>query len=67
MCHGTNLVFLDVLSSVAIGLRPTPSVAAISETSVLKAELHEHVMQQCLLGDSTARPTFAELRTRLTA
>jgi hypothetical protein len=59
--------FLDVLSSVARGLRPTPSSAAISETNVLKAELHEHLMQQCLLGDATARPTFAELNTELTA
>jgi serine/threonine protein kinase len=63
--HGMG--FLDVLSSVARGLRPTPAVAAISETNVLKAELHEHLMQQCLLGDSTARPTFAELNTKLTA
>eukprot|EP00953_Heterococcus_sp_UTEX-ZZ885_P001942 1559-Heterococcus_DN1.PRE.3 len=49
------------------GLRPTPSVAAISENNVLRAELHEHLMQQGLLGDPTARPTFAELRTQVTA
>jgi serine/threonine protein kinase len=62
--HGMG--FIDILSSVARGHRPTPSVAAVKDANVLKAELHEQLMQQCLLGEP-ARPTFAELDSRVTA
>jgi serine/threonine protein kinase len=63
--HGMGM--LDIFASVARGLRPTPAAAAVSEHNVSAAELHEHLMQQCLHSDATARPTFAELYAKLTA
>jgi serine/threonine protein kinase len=62
--HGMGM--LDIFTSVARGFRPTPATAAISESNVVKAELHEQLMQQCLLGEPTARPTFAELNAKVT-
>jgi serine/threonine protein kinase len=59
--HGMGMI--DIITSVARGLRPTVAPAAISETNVVKAELHANTMQQCLHSDPTVRPTFAELNT----
>jgi serine/threonine protein kinase len=61
--HGMGM--LDIFTSVARGFRPTPAAAAVSDNNVLKAELHEQLMQQCLLGEPTARPTFAELNAKV--
>jgi serine/threonine protein kinase len=58
---------IGIITSVAKGYRPTVAAAAVSETNVVKAELHASTMQQCLLGDAIARPSFAELHTLLTA
>jgi serine/threonine protein kinase len=63
--HGLGMI--DIVTSVARGHRPTPAVAAVKNSNVLKAELHEQLMQQCLLCEPTARPTFAEVGTQLTA
>jgi serine/threonine protein kinase len=58
---------IGIITSVAKGYRPTVATAAVSETNVVKAELHASTMQQCLHSDPTVRPTFAELNTHLTA
>jgi serine/threonine protein kinase len=63
--HGLGM--LDIFTSVARGFRPTPSIAAISDNNVSMAHVHEHLMQQCLLSDAAARPSFAELYAKLTA
>jgi serine/threonine protein kinase len=63
--HGMGM--LDIFASVARGIRPAVAAAAVSETNVSKAALHEQLMQQCLRSDPTERPTFAELSTQLTA
>jgi serine/threonine protein kinase len=63
--HGMGMI--DIITSVARGIRPTVAAAAISETNVVKAALHASTMQQCLHSDPTVRPSFAELNTLLTA
>jgi serine/threonine protein kinase len=63
--HGMGPI--GIITSVAKGYRPTVAVAAVSETNVVKAELHASTMQQCLHNDPTVRPSFAELNTLLTA
>jgi serine/threonine protein kinase len=62
--HGMGMI--DIITSVARGIRPTVAVAAIAETNVIKAELHIVTMQQCLHSDPTVRPSFAELNLQLT-
>jgi serine/threonine protein kinase len=56
-----NYGFVDIITAVAQGLRPTLAQAAITDTNVLKAGVYTNLMQQCLDGNPSVRPTFADV------
>jgi hypothetical protein len=56
-----NMGFIDIFTAVAKGIRPTFAAAAVSDSNVLHAALYASCMQQCLSGDPSVRPTFAQL------